>query len=606
MNEREAMDRRSVLKGVLATGALALPGGHPQLLARSPVALRRPRPGQPGWPTRAEWSRLGAEIGGRLIRPPFALKQCSAVNSAQCEALFKAIANPYLIRDDPALTQSLGWVDAWVSQPSPYAVAAESAADVSAALRFASRHNLRLVVKGAGHSYQGTSNAPDSLLVWTRKLTDIKLHDDFVPKGCTQSDGPAVSLGAGLIWQEAYTAVTTKGGRYVQGGGCSTVGVAGLVSSGGFGTYSKGFGTAAANLIEAEVVTADGRIRIVNRCTEPDLLWALKGGGGSSFGVITRLTLRTHALPGEAGVVNADIKAKDADSFARLIEMAIDFCRRRLLTPHWGEQIIFRPRHQMQIRTEFQGLSRAEAADIWNEFFGEVREHGADFSMGDVTIMSAPMRKVWDPDFLRSIPGTIATDTRPGSSPSNIYWAGDAGQAAQFVHGYASVWLPAALLESGERPHLVSALARSSALWKVSLHLNKGLAGATPEVVAAARDTATNPAVLTAFALAILGAEEDPAYPGVPGHEPNIAEGRSDAARIRAAAAPLRTLLPHAASYVSESDFFEADWQRAFWGRNYSRLARIKNAYDPNGMFFAHHMVGSENWSPDGFARSRR
>src|SRR4051812_38566408 len=222
------MDHRSVIKGALAAGALALPGGNPQLLARPPLAWRRARPGMPGWPSSAAWAQLNAEVGDRLIRPISPLKQCALAGGPNCEAVFKEIANPYLIRDNPALTQSLGWVDAWVSQPSAYAVAARSASDVAAAVRFAARHNLRLAVKGAGHSYHGTSNAADSLLVWTRNLTGIALHDAFTPRGCTHSEGPAVSLGAGLIWQEAYTAVTTKGGRYVQGGGCSTVGVAGL------------------------------------------------------------------------------------------------------------------------------------------------------------------------------------------------------------------------------------------------------------------------------------------------------------------------------------------------------------------------------------------
>ena len=83
----------------------------------------------------------------------------------------------------------------------------------------------------------------------------------------------------------------------MQGGGCGTVGVAGLVSGGGFGSFSKNFGTAAAGLLEAEIVTADGAVRIVNACTNPDLFWALKGGGGGSFGVVTRLTLRTRELP---------------------------------------------------------------------------------------------------------------------------------------------------------------------------------------------------------------------------------------------------------------------------------------------------------------------
>ena len=77
-----------------------------------------------------------------------------------------------------------------------------------------------------------------------------------------------------------------------------TVGLAGLVQGGGFGSYSKHYGLAAGSLLEAEVVTADGAIRVANACTNADLFWALKGGGGGSFGVVSKLTLRTHDLPG--------------------------------------------------------------------------------------------------------------------------------------------------------------------------------------------------------------------------------------------------------------------------------------------------------------------
>jgi FAD/FMN-containing dehydrogenase len=81
-----------------------------------------------------------------------------------------------------------------------------------------------------------------------------------------------------------------------KGGGCTTLGVAGLVQSGGFGSFSKNYGLAAAALLEAEVVvTADGTVRIANACTNADLFWGLKGGGGGSLGVVTRLTLRTPA-----------------------------------------------------------------------------------------------------------------------------------------------------------------------------------------------------------------------------------------------------------------------------------------------------------------------
>ena len=91
----------------------------------------------------------------------------------------------------------------------------------------------------------------------------ITLHETFVGEGCEgkAQPQPAVSIGAGGIWGHAYEEVTTTGGRYVQGGGCMTVGVAGLILGGGFGSFSKAFGLAAAYLLEAEVVTADGEVR---------------------------------------------------------------------------------------------------------------------------------------------------------------------------------------------------------------------------------------------------------------------------------------------------------------------------------------------------------
>ena len=217
--------------------------------------------------------------------------------------------NPYYIRDQVSLTQTTGWVDAWTSRPSAYAVAASNAGDIVTAVNFARQNNLRLVVKGGGHSYLGASNAPDSLLIWTRHLDELTLHDAFTPEGCEAdlAPQPAVTVGAGAIWMHTYSEVTTKGGRYVQGGGCGTVGVAGLVQGGGFGTYSKQFGIAGASLLEAEIVTADGVVRIANACREPDLFWALKGGGGGTFGVVTRLTLKTWQLPDSFGMVATTI-----------------------------------------------------------------------------------------------------------------------------------------------------------------------------------------------------------------------------------------------------------------------------------------------------------
>jgi FAD/FMN-containing dehydrogenase len=180
-----------------------------------------------------------------LIRVEFPLSILKTdPDSAAAKSVRANLKNPYYIGDQPGLTQTLGWIDAWASKPSVYA-AARDGKDVAGAVNFARQNNLRLVVKGGGHSYQGTSNAPDSLLIWTRRIHDIAMHGDFVPQGCANllKPQPAVTLGAGTIWMQAYDAVTTKGGKYVQGGACTTVGLAGLIQSGEFGSHSKHYGT---------------------------------------------------------------------------------------------------------------------------------------------------------------------------------------------------------------------------------------------------------------------------------------------------------------------------------------------------------------------------
>ena len=143
----------------------------------------------------------------------------------------------------------------------------------------------------------------------------------------------------------------------------------------------------------------------------------------------------------------------------------------------------------------------------------------------------------------------------------------------------------------------------ASRYWSINLETKKGLAGAPPEVAAAARDTATNPAVLDAFALAVVGGHGPPVYPEIDGNAPDLAGARRSADATARATAELRKLVPNPGSYVSESDYFEKDWQHAFWGDNYPRLRAVKAKYDPNGLFFVHHGVGSEEWSADGFTK---
>lgn len=350
------MNRRTFLKRSGLTAFLPLwPRG---LFARKAVSRRRPSDAD--WPTKAAWKRLNDEVDGNLIPVEFPIDACiKDLDAAGCKDLIANIKNPYYIGEHPGLTQTLGWVDAWFTKPSVFAVAAKDANHVAAAIKFARENDLRLVVKGGGHSYQGTSNAADSLLVWTRHMHDVSMQEAFVPQGCggKQPAQRAVTCGSGAIWIQAYDAVTTKAGAYVQGGGCTTVGVAGLVQSGGFGSFSKHYGTCTAGLLEAEVVTADGKIRTANACTNQDLFWALKGGGGGTFGVVTRVTLRVRQLPEYGGGASFRVKASSDDAFRLLLRYFVGFYRENLFNDHWGEQAHIGSDNVLSLRMVSLGLT---------------------------------------------------------------------------------------------------------------------------------------------------------------------------------------------------------------------------------------------------------
>jgi hypothetical protein len=390
------MDRRAFLKAAAASSLISL-GGAARSVAATDEATPfvRVRPGDAAWPSQARWNGLFNAVNGGLFRLDDPLASCRATpDGAACQSFFKEMRNPYFISENPALTETSGWVDAWNSAPSAYAVKVQSTADVVAAVNFARENNLRLVIKGGGHSYQGTSDAPDSLLIWTREMSGITLHDAFVPVGCDAiyAPQPAVTVEAGARWLNVYDAVTTRGGRYVQGGGCTTVGVAGFIQGGGFGSFSKKYGQGAAGVLQAEVVTADGSVLVVNACNHPDLFWAVKGGGGGAFGVLTKLTLRTRDLPTTFGAVFGTIKAASNTAFRDLIAKTFSFYAEKLLNPHWGEQIAFGKDNTLRIMMLFQGLEQAEAENVWASFTSALATSSHDFSF-ESPCPSSPCRR---------------------------------------------------------------------------------------------------------------------------------------------------------------------------------------------------------------------
>jgi hypothetical protein len=197
----------------------------------------------------------------------------------------------------------------------------------------------------------------------------------------------------------------------------------------------------------------------------------------------------------------------------------------------------------------------------------------------------------------------MVPDLRAGSPEAHAWWSGDQEQVGALLYGYESAWLPSSLLRPENRRGLADALFAASRLHEVELHFNKGLAGAPVEALQAAADTAMNPEVLGAFALAIIAGGGPPAYPGLPGSSIDPIEGRKSRLNIARSMKQLYRVAPGAGSYVSESNYFEPSWQRSYWGKHYERLRAVKTKYDPAGLFFVHHGVGSEDWSADGFTR---
>jgi FAD/FMN-containing dehydrogenase len=151
--------------------------------------------------------------------------------------------------------------------------------------------------------------------------------------------------------------------------------------------------------------------------------------------------------------------------------------------------------------------------------------------------------------------------------------------------------MPASLLKPQNQSRLVDAWFAASRHWRVTLAFNQGLAGAPAAALDAAKNTAMNPDVLDAFALALFGDYGPPLYTGT---APDLAAAHARAARVRAAMTALRAAAPDTGAYVNECDYFQEDWQQAFWGANYPRLLRVKDRYDPDGLFTVHHGVGSE------------
>ncbi|HUN41331.1 MAG TPA: FAD-binding oxidoreductase [Acetobacteraceae bacterium] len=154
--------------------------------------------------------------------------------------------------------------------------------DVSAAVRAARRHGLKLSVRGGGHDWTGRALCDDGLVIDLTGMRDVAVD----PRAC-------VATVAGGARAKDVAAAAGAHGLVAALGNCGTVGMGGLTLGGGYGPLNGTCGLAADNLLSAEIVLADGRRVTTGPDMEPELLWALRGGGGN-FGVVTSLRIRLH------------------------------------------------------------------------------------------------------------------------------------------------------------------------------------------------------------------------------------------------------------------------------------------------------------------------
>jgi hypothetical protein len=182
--------------------------------------------------------------------------------------------------DDYARTRQI-WNRAVENQPALLAVC-ETSADVQAAVRIARRYNLPLSVRGGGHDWAGRALCADGLVIDLTRMREVVVD----PRS------QVATVAGGASNKDVAVAAGTHG-LVAALGNCGAVGMAGLALGGGYGPLNGLYGLAADNLLGAEAVLADGRLVTIDSHDEPELFWAIRGGGGN-FGVVTSLQVQLH------------------------------------------------------------------------------------------------------------------------------------------------------------------------------------------------------------------------------------------------------------------------------------------------------------------------
>lgn len=179
-----------------------------------------------------------------------------------------------------------------------YVVNATTSEQIGIALKWADVNNIRVVVKSTGHNLAGRSVGYGSLSIWTHHLRGIEYIKDFQATSCPAESGgfQAARVAAGETGIEVLLELAKRGAVAVTGAN-PDVGLVGWLTGGGHGYLTHTYGMGVDQLLEATIVTPDGETRLANPCVNPDLFFAIRGGGGGTFGVVTELVVKIYRSP---------------------------------------------------------------------------------------------------------------------------------------------------------------------------------------------------------------------------------------------------------------------------------------------------------------------
>ncbi|PWI69532.1 hypothetical protein PCL_01179 [Purpureocillium lilacinum] len=561
---------------------------------RPPNKSCKAHPSNADWPSADDWARLNKALDGRLIKPtpPAAAchpgqpghdpKRCAEVKKAWETTEFHC-GNPVSVLLDQ-FTNYTCLPDAAYpctgdGYPA-YVINATTARHIKLGVDFARQKNVRLVVKGTGHDYLGRSVAPGALSIWTHNLKDITYHPGKFRLSGSKKEirGNAITLGAGVQMYEAYAAAD-KHKQAVVGGHGTTVGIVGYITGAGHSPLGPRYGMAADNVLEMVVVTPGGKIVAVNEDQNRDLFWAMRGGGGSTFGVVVSVTLRTHPTPQVTGagfIAFTDPKHHTIkDELLAYLSSQVPVLMDKGLSGY----VFLSAGMSLPDGTTVPGVPPTFAGAFGTVLVQDAADREAAI-MRAFKPLNDTIQERW--------PGKVNLIVLP--KHYNTFWEWhkenhDAGR------GGGSTYVASRMLAGdelkGNNTKFMSALKevfKANERFDIFMVGGKGVANARPR----GGSDAVNPAWRKA---AVMGMSRVFFPPFNKTAEKDAIKLMNDAFE------PMRQLDRRSGSYMNEAFVFEKNWQQSFWGDNYPRLLKIKRAVDPANALWCQTCVGSEGWA---------